>query len=54
MILHLKADKGGLWSDKDLEKVLHQAIAIPAMIDSMMHNLDNLASARALFFGKTS
>ena len=52
MILHLKAERGGGWSDKDLEKVLHQAITIPERIDDMIHNLHNIASASALFFGK--
>ena len=52
-ILHLNAKKGGRWPNKDLEKVIHQAIAIPSTIDRMMHNLHNLASASALFFGKT-
>ena len=54
MLLYLKSEKGGGWFDKDLEKVLHQAIAIPATNDSMMHNLHKLASSSALFFGKTS
>ena len=52
MILNKKFEKGGGWSDKDLEKVLHQAIAIPALIGNMMHNIHNLASASALFFVK--
>ena len=54
MILHLKAEKGGGWSDKYLENVLHQAITIPERIDDMIHNLHNIASASALFFGKNS
>ena len=54
MLLHLKADKGNGWSDKDLDKVLHQAITIPTTINSMLHNLHNLASASSLFFGETS
>ena len=54
MILHLKNEKGGGWSDKDLEKLPHQAITIPERIEDMMHNLHNIASASALFFGKNS
>ena len=54
MILHLKAEKGGGWSDKYLEKVIHQAITIPERIYDMIHNLHNIASASALFFGKKS
>ena len=54
MLLLLKADKGNGWSDKDLEKVLHQAITIPTTIDSMLHSLHNFASASRLFFGDTS
>ena len=54
MILSLKAEKGGGCSDTDLEKVLHQNITIPERIDDMMHNKKNIASASALFFGKTS
>ena len=54
MILHLKAEKGGGWSDKDLDKALRQAIAIPTTIDGMLHNISNFTAASRLFFGEDS
>ena len=54
MIFHLKAEKGGGWPEKYLEKVLHQAITILERIDDMIQNLHNIFSASALFFGKNS
>ena len=53
-MLHLKASKGGGWSDKDLEKAVHQAIGSPTTIDGMLHNLHNLASLAELFWGPES
>ena len=54
MLLHLKADKGSGWSDKDLDKVLQQAIIIPSSIDSMLHSIHNMAAASHLFFTEQS
>ena len=41
MMLHLKASKGGGWSDKDLERAIRKAIILPITIDRIMHNLKN-------------
>ena len=54
MILHLKAEKGGGWSDIDLGKALCQAIVIPFTINSMLHSIHNFASASSLFFSAES
>jgi len=54
MMLHLKASKGAGWSDRDLEKAVHQAIAVPKEVDGMLHNINNLASSSELFFGENS
>ena len=51
MLLHLKYQKGGSWSDKDLEKAVQHAITILATIDSMLHSLHNLAAISSLFCG---
>ena len=51
MVLHLKAEKGGGWSDKELERALKQAITIPTRVDSMIHSIHNFASASKFFFG---
>ena len=54
MLLHLKANKGSGWSDKDLDKVLQQAIIIPSSVDSMLHSIHNMAAASHLFFTEQS
>ena len=54
MILHLKAEKGNGWSDKDLEKALKQTIAIPSTIDGMLHSIHYFTAAAHLFFGEDS
>ena len=54
MMLHLKASKGGGWSDTDTERETKQAIIIPITIDSMMHNLNNYACISLIFFGELS
>ena len=53
-MLHLKASKWGVWSDKDLKRAIKQAIIIPITIDIMMHNLNNYAGVSLIFFGELS
>ena len=50
MMLHLKAKKGGDWSDKNLDHVIHQAISIPLIIDATVHTLHNFSAASEIFF----
>ena len=54
MMLHLKAKKGGGWSDKDLEKACRQVIVIPLTVDAMVHTLHNFAAAAEVFFCQDS
>ena len=51
MVLHRKAEKGGGWSEKELERALKQAIAIPTTVDSMIHSIHNFTSASKVFYG---
>ena len=54
MLLHLKSKKGTGWSEKDLEKATNQSIIIPTTVDSMIHNIHNLAAASEEIFGVAS
>ena len=54
MLLDLKAKKGVGWSEKDLEKATNQSITIPTTVDSMIHNIHNLAAASEEIFGTNS
>ena len=54
MVLHLKAEKGSGWSEKDLDKVLSQVTIIPDTVDGMIHNIHNTACLSELFFGPQS
>ena len=52
MVLHLKADKGIDWTDKELNNILTQAIIIFNSIDEMIHNLYKNAYLIEFFFEK--
>ena len=54
MILHLKSKKGSGWSDADLAKATNQSITLPTTVDSMIHNINNLAATSEVFFGNSS
>ena len=54
MLIHLKASKGGGWSEKYLNRAVCQVISTPLAGDAIIHNLHHLVSAAEIIFGSDS
>ena len=54
MVLHLKAEKGAGWSDKELNTILNQVIIVPDEVDKMIHNIHNTAAVSEIMHGTDS